>query len=135
MCSVVSDSLQPEDCSPPGPPSMELSEQEHWSGSPFPSPRDLPDPGIETSRQILYHCATWQALECVGSIQSVSMGTSSSPLWGNLGRAFLSLSHTHTHTHTPCKSQDSDVSLNYGLQSISHQIIKDGFLGACLNIT
>ena len=27
---------------------MVLSRQEHWSGLPFPSPGDLPDPGIET---------------------------------------------------------------------------------------
>ena len=26
---------------------MEFSKQEHWSGLPFPSPGDLPDPGIE----------------------------------------------------------------------------------------
>ena len=29
------------------PPSMGFSRQECWSGLPFPSPRDLPDPGIE----------------------------------------------------------------------------------------
>ena len=29
------------------PPSMEFSRQEYWSGLPFPSPRDLPDPGTE----------------------------------------------------------------------------------------
>ena len=29
------------------PPSMELSRQEYWSGLPFPTPGDLPDPGIE----------------------------------------------------------------------------------------
>ena len=29
------------------PPSMGFSRQEYWSGSPFPSPGDLPDPGIE----------------------------------------------------------------------------------------
>ena len=29
------------------PPSMEFSRQEYWSGLPFPSPRNLPDPGIE----------------------------------------------------------------------------------------
>ena len=29
------------------PPSMGLSRQECWSGLPFPSPGDLPDPGIE----------------------------------------------------------------------------------------
>ena len=26
---------------------MEFSSQEYWSGLPFPSPGDLPDPGIE----------------------------------------------------------------------------------------
>ena len=29
------------------PLSMEFSRQEYWSGLPFPSQRDLPDPGIE----------------------------------------------------------------------------------------
>ena len=29
------------------PPSMGFCRQECWSGLPFPSPRDLPDPGIE----------------------------------------------------------------------------------------
>ena len=29
------------------PPSMGFSRQEYWSGLPFPSPRDLPDPGIK----------------------------------------------------------------------------------------
>ena len=28
-------------------PSMGFSRQEYWSGLPFPSPEDLPDPGIE----------------------------------------------------------------------------------------
>ena len=27
--------------------SMEFPKQEYWSGLPFPSPGDLPDPGIE----------------------------------------------------------------------------------------
>ena len=29
------------------PLSMGIPRQEYWSGLPFPSPRDLPDPGIE----------------------------------------------------------------------------------------
>ena len=29
------------------PPSMGFSRQEYWSGLPFPSPEDLPNPGIE----------------------------------------------------------------------------------------
>ena len=35
------------DCSQPAPPSMGFPRQEYWSGLPFSSPRDLPDPGIE----------------------------------------------------------------------------------------
>ena len=31
------------------PPSMGFSRQEYWSGLPFPSPGDLPDPGIKPS--------------------------------------------------------------------------------------
>ena len=37
----------PVDCSPPGSLSMEFSRQEQWSGQPFPSPGDLPDPQTE----------------------------------------------------------------------------------------
>ena len=37
----------PVDCSPPGSSSVGLSRQECWSGWPFPSPGDLPDPGME----------------------------------------------------------------------------------------
>ena len=35
------------DCSPQASLSMEFSRQEYWSVWPFPSPGDLPDPGIE----------------------------------------------------------------------------------------
>ena len=35
------------------PLSMEFSRQEYWSGLPFPSPGDLPDPGIETKSPAL----------------------------------------------------------------------------------
>ena len=37
----------PMDCSPQVPLSMGFSRQEYWSGLQFPSPGDLPDPGIE----------------------------------------------------------------------------------------
>ena len=35
------------DCSPQASQSVGFSRQEYWSGLPFPSPRDVPDPGIE----------------------------------------------------------------------------------------
>ena len=47
--SVVSDSLQPHGLS------QEFSRQGYWRGLPFPSPGDLPDPGILYCRWILYH--------------------------------------------------------------------------------
>ena len=46
--SVVSKSLQPPwAVAHQTPLSMEFSRQEFWSGFPFPTPGDLPDPGIE----------------------------------------------------------------------------------------
>ena len=44
----MSDSLRPPwTVAYQAPPSMEFSRQEDWSGLPFPSPVDLPNPGIE----------------------------------------------------------------------------------------
>ena len=37
----------PVDCSPPGSSAHELSGQEYWSGAPFPTLGDLPNPRIE----------------------------------------------------------------------------------------
>ena len=34
-------------------PSIGFSRQEYWSGLPFPSPTDLPDPGIEPRSSVL----------------------------------------------------------------------------------
>ena len=47
-CSVVSDSLRPLwTVAHEAPLSMGFSRQEYWSGLPFPSPGDLPNPGIK----------------------------------------------------------------------------------------
>ena len=43
----VSDSATPWTVAYQDPPSMGLSRQEYWSGLPFSSPGDPPDPGIE----------------------------------------------------------------------------------------
>ena len=46
--SVASDSLRPPwTVAYEAPQSMGFSSQEYWSGLPFPSPGDLPDPGVE----------------------------------------------------------------------------------------
>ena len=77
VCFIVSDSLWPhEPVAHQVSPSMGFSRQEYWSGLPFPSPGDLPNPGIKTEsgiwhqnktgiscfdRQILYHKVMWEA--------------------------------------------------------------------------
>ena len=44
---VLSDSMTPWTVACQAPPSMGFSRQEYWSGVPFPSLGDLPDPRIE----------------------------------------------------------------------------------------
>ena len=39
--------MTPQTAAHQAPPSLGFSRQEHWSGLSFPSPGDLPDPGIE----------------------------------------------------------------------------------------
>ena len=55
------------DCSPPGPLSIEFSRQEYWSWWPFPTPGNLPDPGIEPKPFVLADGlftigTTWEAI-------------------------------------------------------------------------
>ena len=45
------------------PPSMGFSRQEYWSGLPFPSPEDLPDPG---KIDCIDHNKLWKILEDMG---------------------------------------------------------------------
>ena len=75
-CSVVSDSVQPLwTVARQDPLSMGFSRQEYWSGLPFPSPGDLPNPGIKPASfvspawagRFFYHWATWEA---TGKIKS-----------------------------------------------------------------
>ena len=51
--SVMSDSAKPWTAAHQAPLSMGSSRQEYWSGLPYPSPRDLPNPGIEPGSPIL----------------------------------------------------------------------------------
>ena len=53
--------------------SMEFSRQEYWSGLPFPSPEDLPNPGIEPGSPAL------QADSLVSEPQGRSLGS----FWGD----------------------------------------------------
>ena len=56
LCTVMSDSLQPHGLfvAQQAPLSMEFSRQEYWSGMPFPTPGNLPDPIIPVSLRLLH---------------------------------------------------------------------------------
>ena len=81
LCPTLCNSM---DLACEAPLSLEFSRQEYWSGLPFPSPGDLPHPGIKPSllhcRQILYHLnhqgfrGKWwiKQTSCPGEAQSLN---------------------------------------------------------------
>ena len=70
--SVVSDSVTPWTVAHQAPLSMGSPRHEYWSGSPFPSPGDLPKPGIkpkslaspELAGRFFITSAIWEAHIC-----------------------------------------------------------------------
>ena len=100
------------------PLSMEFSRQEYWSGLPFPSPGDLPDPGVEPGlphcRQTLYHLSHhWPLGKCKFKL-----------LWNNTAHLFSSVQcsrsvmsdslwpHESQHAKPPCPSPTPGVYSN-----------------------
>ena len=83
-CSTLCD---PVDCSPPGSSVNQFSRQECWSGLPCPTPRDLPDSGIEPvslmflalASGFFTTSATWEALFIVYVSQSQFSSSFHSP--------------------------------------------------------
>ena len=84
LCGVLSHFSRVRLCAtlqtvaPQAPLSMGFSSQEYWGGLPFPSPGDLPDPGIEPvslmspelAGRFFTTSTTWEALgPCIGHIQ------------------------------------------------------------------
>ena len=74
-CSVVSDSWWPHELIPP----MEFSRPEYWSGYPFPSPGDFPNPEIEPRSPEL-QVDSWPA-ELQGKPKNSRVGTLSLLQW------------------------------------------------------
>ena len=81
LCLTLCD---PMDCSQSG--CMELSRQRYWRGLPFPTPGDLPDPGIEPGSPALQ--ADSLPTELQGKLKTLSKNcrgrnTSKLILWGH----------------------------------------------------
>ena len=88
--------------------SMEFSRQEYWSGLPFPTPRDLPVPGIEsmslastcTGRWILYNCATVSSSKYMLEINNVYFQSTSHSVYP---QAAWTPDHTTGSSKSSCK--------------------------------
>ena len=63
-CPTLSD---PMDCSLPGSSVQGISQQEYWSGLPFPSPGDLPNSGIESMSPVSPALAGFLPLDHMGN--------------------------------------------------------------------
>ena len=82
VVSLLSHALlccDPMDCSPPAPLSVGFPRQEYWSELLFPSPWDLPLPGIKPMYPALaggffYHWATMEALQkCIVHLNEMNL--------------------------------------------------------------
>ena len=70
------------------PPSMGSSGQEYWSGLPFPSPGDLPDPGIEPRSPALQADALTSEPPGKPPIFAIAKSLQVSGLPGSWGQSF-----------------------------------------------
>ena len=97
-CSVVSDSLPPHDCSSPGPSVHGILQARIWSGLPFPSPGDLPGPGIKPSSPAL-----------TGGSFTTSASPDSQHSASQAGRRLLEVRFPHTRAHPPHTAERSPL--------------------------
>ena len=99
----------PMDCTHQAPLSMGFSRQEYWSGLLFPSPGDLPDPGIEPRSPALQADSLpsepiWMGLPSDPLMEQRYLGGLIRFLWESLGEdyvfhgAFLTLGDFHSQS-------------------------------------
>ena len=96
--------------------SMGFSRQEYWSGLPFPSPGDLPNPEIELG---LLHCR--QTIYCL-SHQGSPMGTGETLNVVERGRLCIKpVLHVTIAVSQPCSISEADV-LSFSCHLFIHQV-------------
>ena len=83
------------------PPLMGFSRQEYWSGLPFPSPEDIPDPGIDPGlrhcRQMVYHLSHQRSPSFeFSSVQSLSCVQLFATPWTAAHQASLSINNSRS---------------------------------------
>ena len=89
---------------------MGFSRQEYWSGLPFPSPRDPPNPGIESRSPALQGDALtseWNKFKGLDLIECLM----------NYGRRFVTLYRRQGSRHSPRKMKKSKMAVWRGLKN------------------
>ena len=83
VCSVVLNSVTPRTAARQAPLSVGFPRQEYWSGLPFLTPRDLPNPGIEPmSPALAGECFTTELHGCTVHMSLIeNPGWSSKMMW------------------------------------------------------
>ena len=104
----MSDSATPWTVAYQAPPSMGFSRQEYWNGVPFPSPEDLPNPGIEPGSPTLQADAlTSEPPGKPLSGECLKIIVKPPPILIKSEYLSIGPAHTHTHTHTHTVFQNS----------------------------
>ena len=81
---------------------MGFSRQEYWSGLPFPSPGDLPDPGIEPRSPALQADAlinTWLLTRNLQKVPKMSWGQILSLIYSHLPDLFIPTTLIYSYLH------------------------------------
>ena len=134
-CWVVFNSVTPWIVTHQAPLSMEFSRQEYWSTLPFPSPGDLPDPGIEPASLGSLSlagrfCTTWEYSKVSNSdlpeqfFSNMRGWVSVTDTWSGSG-LHCSFTLIHFTTTFKCFEGKIGLSLHQGLGSEHWQVSWD----------
>ena len=113
-CLILCD---PMDCSPPGSSVMEISRKEYWSGLPFPSPWDLPNPGIKPRSPALQvdSCSLLQVAELPGKPRDITLNRKYHLLCMSFLFIHLKSTDNHKQSNLSSERQGSHVLLTKGI--------------------
>ena len=120
----------PMDCSLPDFSDIGFSRQEYWSGLPFPSPGDLPDPGIEPRSPV------WATVEYCSAIKNEIISFAATWIWWEIIMLSEEIRKRKTNTmwYHLCVESKNMIHMNlFTKQKLIHRLWKQtyGYQGEC----
>ena len=116
VCSVMSDSCDPVECTCQASLSTEFSRQDYWTGLSFPPPGDLPDPRIKPVSPVpptfkVDSLSTEPSGNSISSVQSLSRVWLVATPWTVAWQASLSIVNSQAEKSSNRASQGSPAAL------------------------